>query len=203
MKTKKIIAFVVTVLLVASCLFSVGAVDFDVNTDNDFNIDDVTHLQKYIAKYSLDVINLDECDITKDGKIDIKDATYMQKVLAGILTAPTVTEEATTLPSTSEPESSKATETTWAAQTVPPTSEPFVPSEDITTEPTESTTMIEESSSVPETEPAEPTEPTSPVETVTDPTEEATLEPATEPTTLPTNPGIGKDTVDAGDIFGD
>lgn len=58
----------------------------DVNLDEVVDINDVTEMQRYIAK----LIEFDDNQITladadKDGEIDIIDATAIQKYLAGII----------------------------------------------------------------------------------------------------------------------
>ena len=57
----------------------------DVNHDFDVTIDDVTAMQKYIAKLTdFDDYQMSVADMNNDKKINIIDATIIQKVLAGI-----------------------------------------------------------------------------------------------------------------------
>jgi hypothetical protein len=70
---------------IASISSTPSDVKGDINRDKKFNINDVTHFQKYIAK-DLDILCVNEpmLDFNGDGKINIIDATAMQKALAKI-----------------------------------------------------------------------------------------------------------------------
>lgn len=57
----------------------------DVDGSRVIDINDVTVLQKYIARIIMD-IDTDYADTTKDGKINIKDATQIQKYIAKLIT---------------------------------------------------------------------------------------------------------------------
>lgn len=79
MNKKTFVSVVFSLLLVMACVFSVSAVNFDVNKDDNFNISDVTALQMHLAEYDVDV---NVIDANCDGRVNIKDASYMQKVLS-------------------------------------------------------------------------------------------------------------------------
>lgn len=107
----------------------------DVNLNGEIQIDDVTHLQKNIAKIttlSKDARAAADCD--GNGDINIKDATLIQMYLAGFETNGRVGEcinndkAATTEPETTEPATTEPV-TTVPVTTVPATTAP------VTTEP--------------------------------------------------------------------
>ena len=54
----------------------------DVNSDGIFNINDVTIVQRYLAKFSVDNFNYVAADFDGNGKINILDITAMQACLA-------------------------------------------------------------------------------------------------------------------------
>lgn len=54
----------------------------DVNGDGTCNINDVTTLQRYLAKFTVENFNYTAADINGDGKISIEDVTTMQRSLA-------------------------------------------------------------------------------------------------------------------------
>ncbi|MEE0957674.1 MAG: leucine-rich repeat protein [Ruminococcus sp.] len=59
----------------------------DVNLDGIVNINDVTTVQKYVARMlTLSEKQLSAADVTGDGNVDISDATAVQRYLAGIIT---------------------------------------------------------------------------------------------------------------------
>lgn len=59
----------------------------DVNLDGVVNINDVTTVQKHVARMlTLSAKQLTAADVTGDGKVDISDATAIQRYLAGIIT---------------------------------------------------------------------------------------------------------------------
>ncbi len=81
MKGAKSLILALVLLLAFNCIFTVAAVDYDVNKDQQFNVSDVTALQMHLAKHDVDV---DLFDVDADQKITIKDATAMQRLLAEI-----------------------------------------------------------------------------------------------------------------------
>lgn len=56
----------------------------DVNYDNEVDVNDVTAIQKYLAKLDLN-INTAYADVNGDGTISIRDATYIQLKLAKLI----------------------------------------------------------------------------------------------------------------------
>lgn len=54
----------------------------DVNGDGIVDINDATHLQKYLAGFTLDYIDLDAADINGDGNVTVSDVTDLQRILS-------------------------------------------------------------------------------------------------------------------------
>ena len=57
----------------------------DANSDGDVNILDATLVQTYVAKYTVEDINLTNADVNKDGIISIQDATAIQMFVAKMI----------------------------------------------------------------------------------------------------------------------
>ena len=58
----------------------------DIDLDGQFDINDCTVIQKYLAKLdNVDLLGLKKSDVNRDGEIDISDVTFMQKRLAKLI----------------------------------------------------------------------------------------------------------------------
>ena len=85
---KKIISFLMCVLIISTIAVSAFAVDTvalgDANCDGKINMLDITAIMKYCAGWDLgDGINADAADTNRDGKVSIADSAYLMKWLAG------------------------------------------------------------------------------------------------------------------------
>lgn len=80
MSLKKFFVWILILVIFLSNCFSVMAYEFkfDINKDGEYNIRDVTSLQRYLLKYEVDINMI---DVNGDGKINIVDATYIQRDL--------------------------------------------------------------------------------------------------------------------------
>lgn len=58
----------------------------DVNTDGEIDINDVTAIQKHLAKFiTLDSYQFQLADVNYDGRVSIKDATYIQMQIVKLI----------------------------------------------------------------------------------------------------------------------
>ena len=92
-KFKNIIITAIAGISVMCLSLPAYAAGFDINQDNDVNVNDVTYLQLHISgKKNPDgspFINIenkaifDSVDMNKDGKLDVQDVTALQIYIAG------------------------------------------------------------------------------------------------------------------------
>jgi hypothetical protein len=89
-KSKRALVLLISALIIALAFpATVGAtVDCDINKDGKTDINDVTALQKYLVKFTVDIDTL-KADVNSDNTVNVKDVSALQKQLNAL---PPITE---------------------------------------------------------------------------------------------------------------